>query len=73
MGEKIRTLARGDILGCDLEIELNKAHSKNMPRDIHIQSKKFRLDMNEREYIKLALTVLKAKGQLVKMKGISNE
>ena len=70
MGEKIRTLSRGKIHGVDFEVELNKAHAAHMPRDIHIQSNEFRYNLDEREYLHLALTVLNAKKKLEKLKGI---
>lgn len=70
MGEKLALLSIGKILDTSFEIELNKPHSTQMPRDIHIQSDCFRFLMNEREFVRLALTVLAARRHLVSMKGL---
>lgn len=70
MGEKIALLASGRILGTTFEIEVNKPHAQGMPNDIHIQSERFRYQMNEKEFLKLALTVLAARRKLAFMKGL---
>ena len=70
MGEKIRILSQGKILDKEFVIELNKPNVSHMPRDIHIQSESFRYQLNEREFVHLALTILRAQRHLVFMKGL---
>ena len=69
MGDKIKTLAKGEIKKTIFEIELNKGSSINAPRSIHIQSKSFRVDFDEIEFMKLAMTILSAKKRLLVLKG----
>ena len=68
MGEKIKTLSKGEIFGRMVEIELNKPNHPSQARDIHIQSDHFRLQMDEKDYVKMAVTLLSGKMRLIKMK-----
>jgi len=70
MGEKIKTLAKGKILNVSFEIELNRPIIKNQDEQIHIQSDKFRFEIDKKDYIKYALTILVAEKNLKKLKGI---
>lgn len=72
MGEKISVLSSGAILGKKFEIELNTAHVQGMPRDVHIQSDQFRYQLNEHEFVRLALSILSARRRLVAMKELSD-
>ncbi len=73
MGEKIRILSQGKILGTQFEIELNKPHAPHMPREVHVQSENFRYMFDEREFTRLALKVLCARRHLVKLKGLEKD
>jgi hypothetical protein len=68
MGEKIKTLAKGTILGQEIEIELNHAPSERVDQQIHIQSNKFRFEIDKKDYIKYALSVLVAAKNLKNIK-----
>lgn len=68
MGEKIETLSEGYLLGNRFEIELNRALSKGGDEQIHIQSPKFRIEMNKKDYLKYALSVLAAEKKLKDIK-----
>ena len=70
MGEKIKTLASGKVQGSYLEIELNYPTSKGLDQSVHIQSNKFRLDINRKEYIGYAISILVARRNLKNLKKI---
>lgn len=64
MGEKIKTLSKGNLINSEFEIELNHPPSKGQDYQIHIQSEKFRFEMDKKDYIKYALSVLVAEKNL---------
>ncbi len=70
MGEKIKTLSQGKILNVDYEVELNHPPSKGQDQQIHIQSKQFRMEINRKDYIKYALSILVAEKNLKTLKDI---
>ncbi len=70
MGEKIKTLTKGKILDLDFEIELNHPLSSSKDEQIHIQSNKFRFELDKKDYIKYALSILVAQKNLKNLKGI---
>lgn len=70
MGEKIKTLSHGKILNVDFEVELNHPPSKGQDQQIHIQSKQFRLEIDKKDYIKYALSILAAEKNLRVLKDI---
>ena len=70
MGEKIKTLSKGKIFNSEYEIELNDPPSINKGRQVHIQSNNLRFEINEKEFIKFALTVLLAEKNLKTLKNI---
>jgi hypothetical protein len=70
MGEKIKTLASGRILQTEFETELNHPLSIGRDQQIHIQSDSFRFEMDKKDYIKYALTILVADKNLRNLKGI---
>ncbi len=70
MGEIIKTLSKGKIQNTNFEIELNHPPSKGQDQHIHIQSDKFRFEIDKKDYIKLALSVLVAEKNLKKIKNI---
>ena len=69
MGEKIKTLSKGKLLDIDFEIELNHPPSRGQDEQIHIQSDKFRFEMDKKDYLKYALSVLVAEKNLKNLKG----
>lgn len=68
MGEKIKILSKGKILNNNFEIELNYPPSIGQDKQIHIQLKKFRFEMDEKDYLKYALSILLAEKNLKKLK-----
>ena len=70
MGEKIKTLASGKILKTEFEIELNHPLSIGKDQQIHIQSDKFRFEIDKKDYIRYALTILVADKNLQNLKCI---
>ena len=70
MGEKIKTLSKGKLLNTDFEVELNHPLSIGLDEQIHIQSEKFRFEMDKKDYIKYALSVLVAEKNLKNLKKI---
>ena len=71
MGEKIKTLAKGKILNHKIEIELNHPLQKGQDQQIHIQANNYRFEMDKKEFIKYALSILIAEKNLKNMKGIT--
>jgi hypothetical protein len=71
MGEKIKTLSKGKILNVDFEIELNHPPVDGEDQQIHIQSKKFRFEMDKKDYLKYALSILVAEKNLKSLKDIN--
>lgn len=69
MGERLKVIAKGCLGENQIEIELNIPHTPGAPRDVHIQTSKGRLNMNEKEYLRLAFQTLRAKSHLKAMKG----
>ncbi len=72
MGEKIKILAYGKIINTEYEIELNHPSSKGQDKTVHIQSKKFRLELENRDYLKLAFSILIAVKNLKIIKGMND-
>lgn len=70
MGEKIKTIATGKILNSEFEIELNHPTVSGFDQHVHIQSEKFRLDMDKKDFIKYGLSVLVAERNLKTLKDI---
>ena len=70
MGEIIKNFGTITIADSNIDFELNKPHAKGAPNSVHIQSDKMRIEMNEKEFLKLSLTVLEAEKKLKKMKGL---
>jgi hypothetical protein len=70
MGEKIKTLSKGKILNNEFEIELNHPISKKQDQQIHIQSTKVRFELDKKDYIKYAISVLVAAKNLKILKGL---
>ena len=70
MGEKIKTLAVGEILKNKFEIELNHPSSSGKDQQVHIQSTKFRFEMDKKDYVKYALAILVAEKNLKNLKVI---
>ena len=70
MGEKIKILSQGKILNINFEVELNHPPSRGQDKQIHIQSDKFRFEIDKKDYIKYALSVIVAAKNLKTLKGI---
>ena len=70
MGEKIKTLSKGKILNTEFDIELNYPPSKGRDYQIHIQSEKFRFEIDKKDFTKYALSVLVAEKNLKSIKGL---
>jgi len=64
MGERIKTLAKRNFLDSSIEVELNHPLLQGRDEQIHLQSRSFRLEMDKKDYIKCALTILLAEENL---------
>lgn len=73
MGELIKKIDTIKIGNTDLDIEVNHSARGNEFRDIHLQNKKFRLEIPENEFIQMCACVLLAKRQFDVIKGEHNE
>ncbi|MBQ8678843.1 MAG: hypothetical protein IJ530_03675 [Treponema sp.] len=73
MGQKIKTLGKLKIGDSEFEVELNKSVSKKGGHDIHIQNRKFRLEMSDSQFVQMASCLLLAKKQFDILKGGSDE
>lgn len=71
MGEKIQSLGQVKLQGQGLEVELNAPPSPGMSRQIHVQSDKFRFEVDEDEFIQLCVAVNLAAEKLRHSKGIN--
>ena len=70
MGEIIKKLADGNFLGSEIEIELNHPPAKGQDQQIHIQSDKFRFEMDKKDFIAFATSIMLAKKNLKSLKKI---
>ena len=70
MGEKIKTLSIKKISGYTYEVELNYSPTNNLDKQVHIQSEKFRIELNEKTYLAYAFSLLKAERNLINIKKI---
>ena len=64
MGEKIKTISKGKILNNNFEIELNEPTISGQDEQIHIQSDKFRVEMDKKDFVKYSLSILLAEKNL---------
>ena len=64
MGEKIKTISKGKILNNNFEIELNEPTILGQDEQIHIQSDKFRVEMDKKDFVKYSLSILLAEKNL---------
>lgn len=64
MGELIRNIKEIELGNERLMIELNEGYTKHEGRLIHIQNKKFRYLLKERQFMELASTVIRAKEEM---------
>ena len=64
MGELLREIHPIKLGGEELMVELNEGGNASTGKIIHIQNKDFRLEMYEREFLRMAATVLRAKSEL---------
>jgi putative heme iron utilization protein len=70
MGEKIKTLSKGNLVGNEFEIELNHPPISGGDQQIHIQSNKLRFELDKKDYILYALSILEAEKNLKKLKDL---
>ncbi|MBA6156286.1 hypothetical protein H3Z83_07140 [Tenacibaculum sp. S7007] len=70
MGEIIKKFGAITIAESDIDFELNKPHAKGGLNSVHIQSNKMRIEMDEKEFLKLSLTILEAEKKLKRLKGL---
>jgi hypothetical protein len=70
MGEKIKILSKGKILNEEFEVELNHPLSKGKSQQIHLQSQKFRVELDRKDYLKYGLSVLAAAKKIKILKRI---
>ena len=60
MGEKIRDIRTIELCNAPLMVELNEGYTKKQGRVIHIQNKYFRYLLTEKEFCRLASSILRA-------------
>ena len=65
MGEKIRDLQKVILKNTEIIIELNEGQSEYDGYDIHIETNKLRLALNDNDYMKFAFVVSEAKRKLI--------
>lgn len=70
MGEIIKSIAKGKLIDSEVEIELNHPPVSGLDEQIHIQTDKFRFEMDKKDYIKYALSVLVAEKNFKNLKGL---
>jgi hypothetical protein len=70
MGEKISTLGYIRLAGIEHEVELNHPPSDDLPRQIHIQTEKSRIEFNEDEFVLAVLAINLAAEKLRYLKKI---
>jgi hypothetical protein len=70
MGEKIEVLSKGKILNSIFEIELNHPVVRGQDNQIHVQSNDVRLEIDEKDFLKYAFSILVAEKNLKNMKKI---
>jgi len=63
MGDMIKKVGVLPLAGTELEVELNHSARGGKYRDIHLQNKKFRLEIPEQEFLQMAACTLLAKRQ----------
>ena len=68
MGEKIKILNTFKFKKNLLEVELNSNSSTKNTREVHLQSKDFRLEMSESEFNQFATTIMLGAKNLKKLK-----
>lgn len=74
MGEKIRDLERVRLNDMDFLIELNDGTVKaRKPQYIHLQNKRFRLALSDREFIQMAVAIRTAGQKIRGYKDLKNE
>ena len=69
MGEVLKVLKETKLGGGKFLIELNEPLAKGTNRVIHIQNDKFRMEMIEPEFLKIAGAIVYAKKNFDVMKG----
>jgi len=70
MGEKIKTLSKGRVGNSVIEIELNHPPIAGADRQVHIQTSRFRFELDVSEYIRYAISLLHAEARLKRLKNI---
>ena len=68
MGEKIKIIATGKLFGSVIEIELNRPPSQGCDEQIHLQSQTMRFEIDKKDFIQYALTILFAEENLRQLK-----
>ncbi|MCR4585614.1 MAG: hypothetical protein K5686_07810 [Lachnospiraceae bacterium] len=68
MGELIKNLHPITLGKEELMVELNEGGSKKTGKIIHIQNKDFRLELWEKDFLRLSATILRAKSELDHLK-----
>lgn len=69
LGEILKVVKETTLGGGKLSIELNEPLAKGGPRVVHLQNEKFRMEMNELLFLKIAGTVAYARRRFDDMKG----
>ena len=70
MGEKIKTLINSNLLGAEIEVEINKPVISGTEELVHIQTEDFRFELGKSNFEQFAIGLLLAEKKLRKYKGI---
>ena len=70
MGEKIKDLGRINLCGSDCAVEMNEPPSGCGERQIHVQSKTFRSEMTESEFVQFCAAIRLAAEKLRRLKSL---
>ena len=73
MGELIKVLKKSHIKNMAIDIELNHPPAANLPRDIHLQSENFRIDLHERDFLQMAAAFGWAKKRFLASKAVKQD
>lgn len=73
MGEKIKDLRKINLGNNQLVLELNEGTHKNGKYDIHLQNHRFRLNVDEKDFIRIASCIMYAKENILSYKGDIHE
>ena len=74
MGEKLYVVTNVDLPSFSFDVELNEGSAASKkPLHIHLQNRRFRLDLTDREYMQMAIAVRAAANKIREYKELEND